>query len=124
MRYLTDRKRAEGKGASHTGTEKHHFMHISAIGLAFLTPLFAYIFGKALGQSHEVVVATFARPVPALVTGLVFFIAMRHFFIGAGSVLDDYARGTWHKVLNVCVIFLSYTIVATVLYALVRIAAL
>ena len=43
MRYLTARKRAEGKGASHTGTEHHWYMTVSAVGLAFLVPLFVFV---------------------------------------------------------------------------------
>ncbi len=65
MRYLTARKRAEGKGASHTGTEHHWHMTVTAVALAFMVPTWVYIFGKALGQSQEQVVAIFARPFPA-----------------------------------------------------------
>ena len=36
MRYLTDRKRAIGRGASGTGTEHHWYMTVSAVGLAGL----------------------------------------------------------------------------------------
>ena len=74
MRYLTDRKRAVGKGAGHTGTEHHWYMQVSAVALAFLLPVWVFIFGRALGQGHEAVVATFARPFPAIVTGLVLFV--------------------------------------------------
>ena len=34
MRYLTARKRAEGKGAAHHGTEHHWYMTVSGAGLA------------------------------------------------------------------------------------------
>ena len=79
MRYLTARKRAEGKGASGTGTEHHWFMQVSAVGLAFMIPVWVYIFGSTLGKPHAEVVATFARPFPAILTGLVLFVGMRHF---------------------------------------------
>jgi hypothetical protein len=46
MRYLTARKRAEGKGAAHTGTHHHWSMTLSAVGLAFMVPVWLYIFGK------------------------------------------------------------------------------
>ena len=36
MRYLTPRKRAEGKGAGHGGTEHHWSMTVSSVALAFL----------------------------------------------------------------------------------------
>ena len=122
MRYLTDRKRAIGKGASHTGTEHHWYMTVSSVGLAFMVPTWIFIFGRALGQSHEVVLATFARPFPALLTALVIFIGMRHFAKGAAMMIEDYARGSARKALIILVISISYAVTAVGLYALARIA--
>ncbi|MDZ4135834.1 MAG: succinate dehydrogenase, partial [Paracoccaceae bacterium] len=45
MRYLTDRKRAVGKGSAHSGTAHHWYMTVSAVGLAFMVPTWIYIFG-------------------------------------------------------------------------------
>lgn len=122
MRYLTDRKRAVGKGAGHSGTEHHWYMQVSAVALAFLLPVWVYIFGSALGQGHEAVLATFARPFSAIVTGLVLFVSMRHFAKGAQMMIEDYARGTTKKALVIAAISLSYVVMATGFYALVRIA--
>jgi len=122
MRYLTDRKRAVGKGASHTGTEHHWYMTVSAVGLAFMVPTWIFIFGRALGQSHEAVLATFSRPFPALLTALVIFIGMRHFAKGASMMIEDYARGSARKALIILVISISYAVTAVGLYALARIA--
>lgn len=122
MRYLTDRKRAIGKGASHTGTEHHWFMTVSAVALAFMVPTWIFIFGRALGQSHEAVLATFARPFPALLTALVIFVGMRHFAKGAAMMIEDYAQGTTRKVLIILAISISYAVTAVGLYALARIA--
>ena len=122
MRYLTARKRAEGKGASHTGTEHHWQMTVSAVALAFLVPSWLYAFGKALGQSQDVVVATFARPFPAILTALVLVVGMRHFAKGATMMIEDYARGTARKMALIGVYSLSAVIVATGLFALVKIA--
>jgi len=122
MRYLTDRKRAEGKGAAHTGTEHHWYMQVSAVALAFMVPTFLYIFGKALGQGHEAVLATFARPFPALLTGLVVFVGMRHFAKGATMMIEDYARGSAKKLLVILVISISYAVTAVALFALAKIA--
>lgn len=122
MRYLTDRKRAVGKGASHTGTEHHWYMTVSAVGLAFMVPTWIFIFGRALGQSHEAVLATFSRPFPALLTALVIFIGMRHFAKGASMMIEDYARGSARKLLIILVISISYAVTAVGLYALARIA--
>ncbi|WP_434618841.1 succinate dehydrogenase, hydrophobic membrane anchor protein [Tabrizicola sp. M-4] len=122
MRYLTDRKRAVGKGAGHSGTEHHWYMQVSAVALAFLLPVWVFIFGRALGQGHEAVLATFARPFPAIVTALVLVVSMRHFAKGAQMMIEDYARGHAKKALVIAAISLSYVVMATGLYALVRIA--
>lgn len=122
MRYLTDRKRAVGKGASGTGTEHHWAMQVSAVGLALLVPVFLYIFGSALGGTREEVLATFSRPFPAIITGLLLVVGMRHFARGAEMMLQDYVRGTRLKALLIGVQVLSYSIAATGLYALVKIA--
>ena len=69
MQYLTPRKSAEGKGSAHTGTEHHWAMTVTAAGLCILVPVWLYIFGSALGQSREVVLATFANPFAAATRG-------------------------------------------------------
>ena len=122
MRYLTDRKRAVGKGASHTGTEHHWAMQVSAVGLAFLVPSFLFVFGSALGKSRAEVLETFSHPFPAILTGLVIFVAMRHFAKGAEMMLQDYLRGSKLKAALMFVTSLSYVITATGLFALVKIA--
>lgn len=122
MRFITDRKRAIGKGASGTGTEHHWYMQVSAVGLALLVPAFVYVFGSALGGTREEVLATFARPFPAILTALVLVVGMQHFRKGAQMMIEDYWRGSTKKVLVIAVTALSYTIVATGLYALAKIA--
>ena len=122
MRYLTDRKRAVGKGASHTGTAHHWSMQLSAVGLAFLVPAWIYVFASTLGKGHEAVLAVFAQPFPAILTGLVIFVGMRHFAKGASMMIEDYAKGTARKMLIIFVVSLSYVITATGLFALVKIA--
>lgn len=122
MRYLTPRKRAEGKGSAHTGTEQHWMMTVSAVGLAFTVPVWLYVFGKALGQSREAVLETFGRPFPAILTALVLVVGMRHFAMGATGMIEDYARGTARKMLIIFVISLAWMIAATGLFALARMA--
>ncbi|WP_323005563.1 succinate dehydrogenase, hydrophobic membrane anchor protein [Pseudorhodobacter sp.] len=122
MRYLTDRKRAMGKGSAHSGTEHHWHMTVSAVGLAFMVPTWLYIFGSALGGTHEQVLATFSRPFPAVLTGLVIFVGMRHFAKGATMMIEDYTQGSVRKALVILAISLSYAITATGLFALIRIA--
>jgi succinate dehydrogenase / fumarate reductase, membrane anchor subunit len=122
MRYLTARKRAEGRGAAGTGTEHHWAMTVSSVGLAFLLPVWLYIFGSALGSPRDVVVETFGRPFPAIVTALILVVGMRHFAMGATMMIEDYAKGTTRKMLVIGAVSLAWVIAATGLYALARIA--
>jgi succinate dehydrogenase / fumarate reductase, membrane anchor subunit len=122
MRYLTDRKRAMGKGAAHSGTEHHWAMQVSSVALAILVPVWIIVFGRALGQPLEGVLATFSRPFPAILTALVLVVGMRHFAAGATMMIEDYAHGLARKALVISVIALSYAVMATGLFALVKIA--
>ncbi len=122
MRYITPRKRAEGRGAAHHGTEHHWAMTVSAVGLAFLVPVWLYVFGRALGQSREAVVETFGNPFPAILTALVLVVGMRHFAMGATTMIEDYARGSARKMLIIFVTCLAWVIAATGLFALARMA--
>ncbi len=122
MRYLTARKRAEGRGASGTGTEHHWYMTVSAVGLAIMVPTFLFIFGRALGGSHEEVLATFARPLPAILTAMVLVVGLNHFRRGAQILIEDYSRGMTRKMLVIFVITFSYFLMACGLFALARIA--
>lgn len=122
MRYLTDRKRAVGRGAAHTGTDHHWSMQMSAVALAFLVPVWLYIFGHALGGTRVEVLATFARPFPAIVTALVLVVGMRHFAKGATMMLQDYVHGSALKISIMFVTSLAGVIAATGLFALIKIA--
>jgi succinate dehydrogenase / fumarate reductase, membrane anchor subunit len=122
MRYLTTRKRAEGRGSAGTGTEHHWAMTVSSVGLAFLLPSWLYIFGSALGAPREVVLETFARPFPAIVTALILVVGMRHFAMGATMMIEDYAKGTTRKMLVISAISLATVTATTGLFALARIA--
>lgn len=122
MRYLTARKRAEGKGASHTGTEHHWHMQLSAVGLAFIVPTFIYVFGTALGGSHADVLATFARPVPAILTALMLVFGLSHFRNGAQIMIEDYWHGSTRKVILMLNTVFTYGLTATGLFALAKMA--
>lgn len=122
MRYLTDRKRAEGRGAAGTGTEHHWHMKVSAVGLALIVPTFLFIFGRAFGGTREEVLALFSNPGAAILTGLVLFFGMRHFLSGAEMMIEDYWRGTTRRSLIIFVTVLSYGTIATGLFALAKIA--
>ena len=122
MRYLTARKRAEGRGASGTGTEHHWYMTVSAVTLAFLVPTFLWVFGSTLGGTREEVLASFSRPWVVILTGLVLFVSMQHFWRGAQMMISDYWHDTTRKALIMLAIALAYLVMAMGFYALARIA--
>ncbi|TCO72066.1 succinate dehydrogenase, hydrophobic membrane anchor protein [Rhodovulum euryhalinum] len=122
MRYITARKRALGLGSAKTGTEHHWFMIVSGIALVGLVLAFVLIFGRALGSSHEEVVATFSRPFPAIVALLTIWVGMAHFRKGAQTAIEDYSRGITQKALLILTICVSYSVMAAGLYAVLRIA--
>ncbi|OYX43852.1 MAG: succinate dehydrogenase, hydrophobic membrane anchor protein [Rhodobacterales bacterium 32-67-9] len=122
MRYLTDRKRAEGLGSAKSGTEHFWHMQVSAVGLAILVPVFILTFGRIVGAPYEDVVAYYGRPFPAIVAGLTLVVAMTHFKNGAQVMIEDYAHGFTRKALIISTVCLSYALIATGLYALIRLA--
>lgn len=122
MRYLTDRKRAVGMGSAKTGV--HHFwaMKISSVALLILVPLFVFMCAPMLGESHEEVVAYFARPFPALVAALTIVVSFMHFKDGAQVMIEDYVHGLAQKILIIFVICLSYGAAAAGVFAIARLA--
>lgn len=122
MRYLTAYKRAVGKGAAGTGTEHHWYMTVSSVGLAVMIPVFLVVFGRALGQGHDAVLAIFARPFTAILTAMVIVVGLNHFRRGAQMMIDDYMRGTNRKFAHIFVITFSYFLMACGLFALAKIA--
>lgn len=122
MRYLTDRKRAEGLGAGHAGTHHHWRMTKSSAALIVLIPLFVLTFAPMLGRPFEEVTAHYARPFPALVAALTFLVGMLHFKDGAQIMLEDYVHGRWGRFSIVAAAGLAYAIAAVGVFAVLRLA--
>ena len=122
MHYLTARKRAEGLGAAGSGTDHHWYMKVSSVGLAIVMPVFLVAFGRAIGGDRAEVLATFANPAMAILTGIVIFFGLRHFASGAQTMIEDYAQGGTRRALVILVTILSYGMIATGLFALAKIA--
>ena len=122
MSYLTDRKRAVGKGSSQSGTEHFWGQAISAVGLLILMPMFALTFGHALGMPYAEAIAYYQHPFPAIVAAMTVVTTMVHFRHGIQVVIEDYSRGVTKKVLVIFCTAISYTVLAVALYGLARIA--
>ena len=122
MNYLTDRKRAAGLGAAGAGTHHHWQMMGTSIALVGLVPLFVVTFAIGLGGTYEGVIAFFARPVPAIITGLTLVVGLIHLKAEADEAIVDYMHGTAQKLALKFVAALSYTLIAAGLFALVKLA--
>lgn len=122
MAFITDRKRAVGMGSAKTGTEHHWHMQLSSYALLILVPFFVFTFGFAVGEPYEMVIAYFARPFPAIITGLTLVVGFAHFRSGVQVLIEDYTGGLTRKLLIVATTCLSYGAMATGLFALVRLA--
>ena len=122
MRYLTARKRAEGLGAAHHGTEHHIAMTVSGWALLFIVPVWVFILARTLGQDYAGVRATFANPFVAILTALFLFVGMRHFAKGAQTTLEDYVHGFARTALSMLVNAISYLTIAAGFYALLKLA--
>jgi succinate dehydrogenase / fumarate reductase membrane anchor subunit len=122
MRYLTDRKRAEGLGSAKSGTQHFWNMQVSAVALAILVPLFVLTFGSILGAPYVVVLEFYSQPIPAIIAGLTLVVGFLHFKNGAAMMLEDYVHGGTLKALVIGVTCISYGAIATGLFALIKLA--
>ncbi len=122
MRFLTARQRAEGRGSAHAGVEHHWSMTVSSVALALLMPVWVVILGRTIGGTQAEVQAAFANPFMAILTALVLVVGMRHFAMGATTLIEDYWRGGTRRALIMLAYFAASVIAATGLFALARIA--
>lgn len=122
MRYLTDRKRATGNGSAREGTTRHWNMTVSSYGLLVLLPFFLCALVPMLGASHAEVTAHFAKPFPAIVTGLMIWISMMHFKNGARTMIEDYVHGYMREFYIIAATVAAYAIAATGVFAILKMA--
>ena len=122
MRFLTDKKRVHGLGSARSGTKHHIGMTISSYGLIVLVPLFLIVVGPMVGQPYQDVVAHFARPFPALITGLTLLVGLIHFNNGIRMTFEDYVHGYKRELLIILTTIFCYGTAAFALFALARLS--
>lgn len=122
MSYMTDRKRATGRGSARAGTEHFWSMTKSSVALLILVPLFVFTFGPTLGTSYEEAVAYYSRPFPAVIAALTIGVGFYHFKGGAQVMIEDYVGGLNRKIAIILMTCLAYGAAAAGLYAVARIA--
>ncbi|SFR08149.1 succinate dehydrogenase, hydrophobic membrane anchor protein [Poseidonocella sedimentorum] len=122
MRFLTDRKRAEGNGSARSGTEHHWHMMVLSMALVVVVPAFVLTFGSALGGSREEVLAFFARPFPALVMAVTLVVLILHLTSEVVEAVEDYVHGIAGKLTLVGVNAASYILMGVGLFAIAKLA--
>lgn len=122
MRYLTDRKRAQGLGAGKSGTHTHWQTMVRAMILTVLVPIFIFTLGAGIGGTYEEVLAYFSRPFPAIVTALTLVVGLLQLMYEAQEAIEDYVHGVLEKVSLAAMWALGYTLMAAGLFALVKLA--
>ncbi|MBE3636684.1 succinate dehydrogenase, hydrophobic membrane anchor protein [Mangrovicoccus algicola] len=122
MKYMTDRKRAQGLGSARGGTQHHWHMMVSSIALVIVLPVFIITFGIGLGGSHEEVMAYYSRPFPALVMAITLLVVVNHTMNEAVEAVEDYVHGTAQKLALVAVRCFAYLLILVGLFAVARLA--
>ena len=122
MRFLTDRKRAQGLGASGHGTHHHWQMFVSSILICVLIPLFIFTFGAAFGGSFEEIIAYYSKPFPAIVAALTLIVGVVHLMNETNVAVEDYVHGKARQLTIILVTAFSYTLIAAGLFALIKLA--
>ena len=122
MGFKTDRKRAQGLGASGHGTHHHWQMFVTSALLCVLLPLFIFTFATGFGGTHEEVLAFFGRPFPAILTALTLVVGVIHLLGEATEAIEDYVHGRARHLSLIAIKGFCYTLIAAGLFALVKLA--
>ena len=122
MRYLTDRKRVTGLGASRAGTQHHWQMLVSSILLMGAIPVVVITFAAVLGGNHAEVLAFYNRPLIALVTMLSLTAVIWHVMQESIEAIEDYVHGTKGKLSQIAVRVFGYGLSAAAVLAVLRMA--
>lgn len=90
MAYKTDYARVRGLGSAHEGVGHWWTQRLTSVALVVLTPLFVIPFGRALGNGHEALLATYGQWGHALVAAVFVFVGALHLMYGLQVVIEDY----------------------------------
>lgn len=122
MKFITDRKRANGNGSAKSGTDHFWAMKASSVALLILVPIFVFTFGSVIGEPYEVVLEYYKNPLPALVTALTIIVGLEHFQSGAQVLIEDYVHGTKQKISIILIKCFSYGLMAAGILAVAKLA--
>ena len=95
MQYLTDRKRAAGKGSLAHGAEHQLEVTTSSYMMATLVILVLFCIAPLIGAPYEVVVEKLTSPFRATIMGLFIVSATYHWRFNIKKVFEDYVPHGW-----------------------------
>ncbi len=95
MQYLTDRKRAAGKGSVAHGADHQLEVTYSSYMMTFLVILFLFCIAPLIGAPYEVVIEKLSSPFRAAVLGLFVVSTTYHWRMNIKKVFEDYVPHGW-----------------------------
>ena len=116
--------KVQGMGASHSGTGHFWRERVTSVALIPLSLWFAFTMLGLAGTNEVTMVQYIARPWNALLMAAFAVISAYHMSLGLQVVIDDYVHTPGMKIfLLVLVRFAVIAIIATCVFALIRIAS-
>ncbi|MGR3491971.1 MAG: succinate dehydrogenase, hydrophobic membrane anchor protein [Shimia sp.] len=122
QRYITDRKRAVGLGASHAGTEHHWKMVMSSMAIVLAAPIFMITFALGYQGGAEGIAAYFGQPIIAIIMAVTGLVILRHVMFEAIEAIEDYIHGAPGQLATVGVTWLTYILGGVWVFSLARLA--
>ena len=121
MSYLTDRKRAAGKGSLAHGAEHQLEVTYSSYMMAALVILFLARIVPLIGAPYEVVLEGLTRPFNFVIMGLFIVSTTYHWRFNIKKVFEDYVPHGWDFAGMIITTALGWFFCGLGLYALVKI---
>ena len=116
--------KVQGLGASHSGTGHFWRTGITSIALIPLSLWFAFVMLGLVGTNEVTMVQFLAHPWNAILMAAFAVTSLYHMSLGLQVVIDDYVHAAGMKIaLLLLVRFVVIAIVATCVFALIRIAS-
>jgi succinate dehydrogenase / fumarate reductase membrane anchor subunit len=92
MGFRTERGRAIGLGAAHSGVHHWWVLRVESVALIPLGLLFVFPFAGALGEGHAAVLAVYSNWFNAVIAVLFLAVAFHHLMLGLMEVILDYVH--------------------------------
>lgn len=122
MKYITDRKRAEGLGSSRSGTHHHWQEIVTSIAMVVIVPVVIFTFGFGIGGDLAAFTAFFGHPLVTIIMAISLIVGVYHLLGEAVVAIEDYVHGIARQLTIVAVTAFCYTLIGVGLFALLKLA--